>query len=81
MYEDACQKFYKALRNGNVKRMSLDEYAQRRHSLHIRKPRLNPELTQDERLAIISQARNFPKLGLTYERNKFGVITNVYYLR
>jgi len=81
MYKDACQKFYKALRNCNVKRMSLDEYAQRRHSLHIRKPRLNPELTHDERLALISQARNFSKLGLTYERNKFGKLTRVYYLR
>ena len=45
------------------------------------KTSLKSELTHDERLAIISQARSFPKLGLTYERNKFGVITNVYYLR
>ena len=81
LYQNACQEFYKALRNGNVKRMSLGEYARRRHALHIRKPRKNPELTKDERLALISQARFFPKLGLTYEKNEFGEVARVYYIR
>lgn len=81
LYSNACQDFYKTLRNGNVKRMSLEEYARLRHNLHIRKPHQNQELTKDERLALISQARFFPKLGLTYEKNKFGEINRVYYIR
>ena len=81
LYENACQNFYKTLRNGNVKRMSLEEYTRIRHELHIRKPRQNPELTKDERLALISQARFFPKLGLTYEKNKFGEVNRVYYIK